>query len=80
LERAVARAKRALDEFIIRGIPTNLQLHREIIRDEDFIRGDFDTSFLDNRLSQYDYKIEGEKPKDVLALAISAALASYYGL
>jgi pyruvate carboxylase subunit A len=79
-ERAVARAKRALDEFIIRGIPTNLQLHREIIRDEDFIRGDFDTSFLDNRLSQYDYKIEGEKPKDVLALAISAALASYYGL
>ncbi|GAB6078180.1 acetyl-CoA carboxylase biotin carboxylase subunit [Hydrogenobaculum acidophilum] len=79
-ERAIARAKRALDEFIIRGIPTNLQLHREIIRDEEFIRGDFDTSFLDNRLSQYDYKIEGEKPKDVLALAISAALASYYGL
>ena len=79
-ERAVARAKRALDEFIIRGIPTNLQLHREIIRDEDFIRGDFDTSFLDKKLSQYDYKIEGEKPKDVLALAISAALASYYGL
>ncbi len=79
-DRALARARRALDEFIIRGIPTNLQLHREIIRDEDFIRGDFDTSFLDKKLSQYDYKIEDEKPKDVIALAISAALASYYGL
>jgi len=79
-ERAVARAKRALDEFIIRGIPTNLQLHREIIRDEDFTRGDFDTSFLDKKLSQYDYAIEGDTPKDTLALAISAALASYYGL
>ncbi len=79
-DRAIARARRALDEFITRGIPTNLQLHREIIRDEDFIRGDFDTGFLDRKLNQYDYKIENETQKDVLALAISAALASHYGL
>lgn len=79
-DRALARAKRALDEFIIRGIPTNIQLHREIIRDEDFIKGDFDTSFLDKKLSEYDYKIENETPKDILALAISTAIASNYGL
>ncbi len=79
-DRALARARRALDEFIIRGIPTNLQLHREIIRDEDFIRGDFDTSFLDNKLNEYSYKIENEVQKDIIALAISAAIASHYGL
>lgn len=79
-DRTVARGRRALDEFIIRGVPTNIPLHREIVRDEEFITGKFDTSFLERKLKEYDYKIDDEKPKDSIALAISAALASYYGL
>ncbi len=79
-ERAVNRARRALDEFVIRGVPTNIPLHREIIRDEQFIKGNFGVKFLEERLPHYDFEIEGEKPKEDVALAISAALAAYYGL
>jgi pyruvate carboxylase subunit A len=35
-EGAVKKAKRALDEFYIEGFPTNIPLHREIVRDARF--------------------------------------------
>ncbi len=47
---AVYKSKRALDEFIIRGVSTNIPLHRQIVRDKDFIEGKFDTGYLDKKL------------------------------
>jgi len=38
----------ALDEFIIDGIQTNIDLHRRILRHPDFRSGNFYTKFLDN--------------------------------
>ncbi len=49
-EGAVKKAKRALDEFYIDGVVTNIPLHREISRDLDFIEGRFDTGYLDKKL------------------------------
>ncbi|MDQ1297634.1 MAG: pyruvate carboxylase subunit [Campylobacterota bacterium] len=46
----VRKAKRALDEFIIEGVPTNIALHRQIVRDQDFIDGKLDTGYLDGKL------------------------------
>ncbi len=37
----------ALDEFIIEGIQTNIELHRRILNHPDFRSGNFDTKFLD---------------------------------
>ncbi|MFN3814151.1 MAG: acetyl/propionyl/methylcrotonyl-CoA carboxylase subunit alpha [Aquificaceae bacterium] len=79
-DRVIARARRAIDEFIIRGVPTNIPLHREIIRDRDFISGYFGVRFLEEKLPIYDFEIEGQKDPEDIALAISVALASYYGL
>jgi len=79
-DRVLARARRAIDEFIIRGVPTNIPLHREIIRDPDFISGYFGIRFLEEKLPTYDFEIEGEKDPETLALALSAAIAAYYGL
>ncbi len=49
-EGAVRKARRALDEFYIDGVATNIPLHREITRDPDFTEGRFDTGYLDKKL------------------------------
>ncbi|MDD5211004.1 MAG: acetyl-CoA carboxylase biotin carboxylase subunit [Sulfuricurvum sp.] len=52
-EDCVRKARRALDEFIIEGIPTNIALHRQIVRDQDFIDGKLDTGYLDGKLQTF---------------------------
>jgi len=52
-EGVVKKARRALDEYMIEGITTNISLHKDIVNDEDFIAGKFDTSFLDERVDQF---------------------------
>ncbi|MFJ7933764.1 acetyl-CoA carboxylase biotin carboxylase subunit [Sporosarcina sp. NPDC096371] len=46
-EEAVARMKRALDEFIIEGVDTTIPFHSRLMDDEVFKSGDFDTKFLE---------------------------------
>lgn len=50
---AVKKAKRALDEFYLEGFPTNIPLHREIVRDKDFIEGHLTTSYLEKKLDLF---------------------------
>ncbi len=52
-EGAVKKARRALDEYIIEGIPTNIPLHREIVKDLDFLSGNLDTGYLDKKLDAF---------------------------
>ncbi|HEX5623920.1 MAG TPA: acetyl-CoA carboxylase biotin carboxylase subunit [Sulfuricurvum sp.] len=52
-EDAVRKATRALDEFLIQGVPTNIALHRQIVRDQDFIDGKLDTGYLDTKLQHF---------------------------
>lgn len=49
-DEAINKMKRALSEFIIEGIHTNIDLHLEILSNEKFISGDFDTSFISSEL------------------------------
>jgi acetyl-CoA carboxylase, biotin carboxylase subunit len=50
-ELAIARLLRAIDEYVITGIRTNLGLFRRILSDADFRRANIDTSYLDRLLS-----------------------------
>lgn len=43
---AVARMRRALDEYVIDGVKTTLSLHQRILRDGAFVRGRYDLNFL----------------------------------
>jgi len=52
-EGAVRKARRALDEFYIDGLPTNIPLHKAIVRDQDFIDGKFTTGYLDEKLDKF---------------------------
>src|SRR3954469_3284878 len=51
-EQAVSRLQRALYEYFVGGIKTNLSLFRRILQDPDFRAGRLDTGFLDRLLSK----------------------------
>ncbi|MCI9247057.1 MAG: acetyl-CoA carboxylase biotin carboxylase subunit [Clostridia bacterium] len=44
---AISKMKRALEELVIDGVETNRDFLFDIIRNPDFIRGNFDTSFIE---------------------------------
>jgi acetyl-CoA carboxylase, biotin carboxylase subunit len=46
-EGAVSKMAGALEEFTIEGIKTTIPFHRQVMMDERFRSGDFDTSFLE---------------------------------
>ena len=46
---AIARMRRALDEYIIAGIRTTIPFHRWVMDDEDFQAGRLDTGFIERR-------------------------------
>jgi acetyl-CoA carboxylase biotin carboxylase subunit len=46
-EQAIARGRRALEEFTVEGIKTTIPFHLKVLDDERFISGNFDTGFLD---------------------------------
>lgn len=50
-EEAIGRMRRALGEFIIEGVHTNVDFQLELINCEEFIKGDYDTKFIENRFN-----------------------------
>ncbi|WP_457596900.1 acetyl-CoA carboxylase biotin carboxylase subunit [Hydrogenimonas sp.] len=48
-DRAIAKMRRAMDEFEIGGIKTVVEFHRRMMRNPDFIANDFDTKYLESR-------------------------------
>jgi acetyl-CoA carboxylase, biotin carboxylase subunit len=46
-EEAIARMKRALNEFVIEGIHTTIPFHIKLFEHEKFVEGNFNTKFLE---------------------------------
>lgn len=46
-EEAIKKMSRALEEFIIEGIKTTIPFHQIIMKNEDFIKNNYDTSFIE---------------------------------
>jgi acetyl-CoA carboxylase biotin carboxylase subunit len=51
-QEAIARMRRALDEFVIEGIKTTIPLHRRIFNDPEFQKGHISTAFLEQLLAR----------------------------
>jgi len=51
-EEAFARMRNALDEIIIEGIKTNIELHRRILHDKAFIEGGTNIHYLEKMLKE----------------------------
>lgn len=47
-QEVILKMQRALDEFIVEGIKTTIPFHKKLMRDERFIAGKFDTSFMNS--------------------------------
>jgi len=47
-EEALAKMRRALDEFVIEGIKTTIPFHQALFRNEDFLAGNYTTKFLED--------------------------------
>ena len=45
-KECIARMNRALEEYIIMGINTNIQLHQKIIMSKEFQSGKYDINFM----------------------------------
>ena len=43
---AIARMRRALSEYVVKGITTNIRYLRAIMEHPEFVQGDYDTGFL----------------------------------
>jgi len=63
-EGAVKKAKRALDEYIIEGIATNIILHQQIVKDEEFKSGQFNTGYFNKKLESFTFEAENSLKKE----------------
>jgi acetyl-CoA carboxylase biotin carboxylase subunit len=79
-EMAIDRMLRALEEYVIGGIKTNIGLFRRILTDADFRAARIDTGYLERLLAAgpaVDSASAGEMvPEDVVALAAALFAAS----
>ncbi len=73
-EDAIARMKRALKEFVVKGIKTTIPFHQKVMRNEDFIKGNISTEFIDKEVLVEPQKREGSKEAALAAAAIKEFL------
>jgi acetyl-CoA carboxylase biotin carboxylase subunit len=75
-KRAVERMRRALGEYIVGGIKTNLVFHDRLFRHPDFVAGRYDTGFID---SHKDALLKGDpEPSDADAAAAALAVVAFH--
>ena len=78
-EQAIARLTRALDEYFVGGIKTNIALFRRILADPDFRAGKLDTGFLDRLLQQEPADRKQDDPQMEQVAAIAAGIFAMLG-
>ncbi|RKX25268.1 MAG: acetyl-CoA carboxylase biotin carboxylase subunit [Candidatus Zixiibacteriota bacterium] len=85
-EQALAKMRHSLEQFIVQGVPTTIPFHLEILGNQDFIAGNYDTSFIETKfrpstetkrktitLKRSGQSEEAEKPQAVEAEAVAAS-------
>jgi acetyl-CoA carboxylase biotin carboxylase subunit len=51
-ERCIMRLKRALEEFVVEGMKTTIPLHQNLVRDPQFLAGDYTIKWLEQWLGK----------------------------
>ena len=51
-ERCIMRLKRALEEFVVEGMKTTIPLHQKLVRDPEFLAGDYTIKWLEQWLAK----------------------------
>ncbi|MBI5238767.1 MAG: acetyl-CoA carboxylase biotin carboxylase subunit [Deltaproteobacteria bacterium] len=77
-DETVRRMHRCLDEFVVRGVKTNIHFLKNIMKETEFREGVFDTGYIDRKPELLNYD-EYRDPTDLVA-AIAATIAAHHGL
>ena len=73
-QEAILRMDRALRELVIQGVKTTIPFHRWLINHPSFVKGDFDTTFVDR---EYLQKRREQKDSFWEIACIAAAIRAY---
>lgn len=73
---AILRMRRALEEYRILGVKTNIPFHQNIMDSHRFIAGSFDTRFVEERFSMDENDTESKENLSMIA-AVLATLATH---
>ncbi|HEV3031728.1 MAG TPA: acetyl-CoA carboxylase biotin carboxylase subunit [Polyangia bacterium] len=71
-EAAIGRMRRALAEYHVGGIRTNLPFHRQVMRHAAFVAGDYDTGFIERHKAEL---APAPSDEETATLAATAAAA-----
>ncbi|MCK8114401.1 acetyl-CoA carboxylase biotin carboxylase subunit [Anaerosoma tenue] len=66
-DEAVARARRALDEFIVVGIPTTIPFHQFVVEEPHFVKAEVYTDYVEQHVDQAAlnaFVIDGSRPEE----------------
>ena len=53
-ERCIMRLRRALEEFVVEGMKTTIPLHQKLVRDPEFLEGEYTIKWLEEWLARED--------------------------
>ena len=76
---AVVRAERALAEFRIRGVSTNISFMQAVLADPTFASGDLSTSFIDERPELFTQKPSQDRGTKILTWLADVTVNQPYG-
>jgi len=70
---AILRMRRALEEYRIIGVKTNIPFHQQVVNHTEFIYGVFDTTFVENRFTMQ----QRDSGELLRTAAVAAALVAH---
>ncbi len=79
-DEAIERMRRALFEFVVKGIKTSIPFHQRVLNNPIFLSGRYDTGFIDQHMDggKGGSAISGAEKEDARRVAhILAAIAAY---
>jgi acetyl-CoA carboxylase biotin carboxylase subunit len=79
-EAAITRMLRALDEYVVGGIRTNIALFQRILRDENFCTAQIDTGYLERLFAAPPALEKASAPEEVAVLAAALFAAQQRNL
>ncbi|MFW6184832.1 MAG: acetyl-CoA carboxylase biotin carboxylase subunit [Chloroflexota bacterium] len=68
---AVLRMRRALEEYRIMGVKTNIPFHQHMMESHRFLSGQFDTQFVEKRFSMSDRGVHDELEAAIFATLVA---------
>ena len=77
-QESMDRLRRALQEFVVKGIKTSIPFHLRVLRHPKFLEGHYDTTFIDAEMGGGKGGVESEPAgEEGRAAKVLAAIAAY---